>query len=728
MSYSAEVLADSPTCYYRLDETSGTTTLDSSGNARAGFYTGTYTLNQTGLLSNDSNACFSMNQGGVQISAAAWQNTSFWTAEAWIYPTNVSGNRTIVMHDDHGAQIAWRLFLNGTTLSCYWKPTGASLELLQGGTCPVNTISHVVATYDGTSLKLYLNGTNVATRNQSGTTQSVSSGIRMGEHDSSHNEPFIGRMDEVSVYNYALSAARVSAHYAAAFSSAATLTLSGAVPPPTGSFSVSTTRDMALSGVVPAVTGAFALTTSRDMTLSGVVPAVTGAFSLDNVTVEWHVDLDIGGLTWSIDKGDPAAPGPLDGLRIGWRYPSTDVYPTQPEPVTATIRLLVEDIADIVSTIDEGSPVIIEISGSVHASFVGRVAELQAVPVKRLVAGVEQLVMLVTFRCVDYTVDRAADQVGGTVWPAEDSADRLARIVTEAGMTTTVLPTGDPVPVAEREAKPDNAKNVIEHYLKQWPIVNVSLPEPHRAILAPDGETIVEIPAHTTGGRFPARLAADGTMVIDAIPPAGATLTPWVWPARQILFDATWSRLKQNGVTAVAVTGDEVGIVLDDSGAVPRVTATVDSVDLVDVDDAELLAHMYRSNVDDNGAWVADGFTFLAYRDGSPLAETSPILATDNAADVLTGTVTIYGIPPTQNPAHPGADWYTGTLSAAELSITRGRPYLTFTLRPDIPRPPDDDPIALTWDDLKAAPYVGLAWDDLDPNITWADARLLRRP
>jgi hypothetical protein len=504
--------------------------------------------------------------------------------------------------------------------------------------------------------------------------------------------------------------------------------LAGNVPAVLGAFDLALPADLSLAGTVPAVLANFDVALGSDITMAGTVPAVSAAFGLYAPITDWHVDLDIGGLTWSIDKADPADYGPLDGLRIGWRYPDSDIYPTQPEPVTATIRLLVADIADLVPTIDEGSPVTIEVTGAVTASFVGRVAEMEAVPVKRTFGGVELFLMLVTFRCVDHTVDRAADQIGGELWPAEDTTDRLARIFTAAGLTGTVIPAGDPVPVAEREAKADNAKNLIEHYLEQWPLVTASLPDPHRAILAPDGETLVEIPAYTTGGRLPAELQADGTLIINPVPPVGSTLTPWLWNARQILFEATWSRLKQNGATAVAVAGEQVGLIVDDSGVVPRVTATIDGADLTDPEDAATLAHMYRANVDDNGAWVADGFTFLAYLDGSPLAETSPILDASNAADVLTGTVTIYNIPATQNPAHPGADWYAGTLSAAELTITDGKPYLTFTLRPDIPRPPNDDPIALTWDDLKAAPYAGLTWDDLDPNITWADARLLRRP
>lgn len=59
MSYDSEVAADSPALYWKLQDTSGTTATDSSGNARHGTYNGTaatnYALNQSvSLLSSDA--------------------------------------------------------------------------------------------------------------------------------------------------------------------------------------------------------------------------------------------------------------------------------------------------------------------------------------------------------------------------------------------------------------------------------------------------------------------------------------------------------------------------------------------------------------------------------------------------------------------------------------------------------------------------------------------------
>jgi hypothetical protein len=58
-AYADLVLADSPTRFYKLDDTSGTTAVDSSGNSSNGTYNNAPTLNQTSLLYSGAGACVS---------------------------------------------------------------------------------------------------------------------------------------------------------------------------------------------------------------------------------------------------------------------------------------------------------------------------------------------------------------------------------------------------------------------------------------------------------------------------------------------------------------------------------------------------------------------------------------------------------------------------------------------------------------------------------------------
>lgn len=83
MSYLSEVLADSPLGYWRLDETSGTTLADSSGNSETGSYINSPTLGQPSLLLTDP--ATSVNFNGTNqyatIAGAAWMNVTDYSAE-----------------------------------------------------------------------------------------------------------------------------------------------------------------------------------------------------------------------------------------------------------------------------------------------------------------------------------------------------------------------------------------------------------------------------------------------------------------------------------------------------------------------------------------------------------------------------------------------------------------------------------------------------------------------
>ena len=72
-----------------------------------------------------------------------------------------------------------------------------------------NTWVHLAGTYDGTTQRLYVNGTEVAKRAQSGPIE-VSGGVLRIGGNSIWGEFFKGRIDEIRVYNRALSAAEIT--------------------------------------------------------------------------------------------------------------------------------------------------------------------------------------------------------------------------------------------------------------------------------------------------------------------------------------------------------------------------------------------------------------------------------------------------------------------------------------------------------------------------------------
>ena len=79
---------------------------------------------------------------------------------------------------------------------------------------PVGTWSHLALTYDGSTLRLYVNGTQVATAAATGAISPSASPLSIGG-TATYGEWFNGRIDEVRVYRVALSQAEIQADMAA---------------------------------------------------------------------------------------------------------------------------------------------------------------------------------------------------------------------------------------------------------------------------------------------------------------------------------------------------------------------------------------------------------------------------------------------------------------------------------------------------------------------------------
>ena len=212
MTYSTEVLADSPYAYWKLNEPSGTTATDYSGNGRNLTYNGTYTLNQTGLGTLGKAVVMGANS---YISGALTGSPfdSSWTFEAWYQPTNWTANtpkgifqygvtedKWGLRHSDISiAEGVLQLYKNGAVIS---SSPSASVN---------NTLQHVVATFDGTNVKMYKNGSLVQTTATS--PYAAGNQTMFLNYNNNAGRATYGILQHVSLYTTALSATRISAHY-----------------------------------------------------------------------------------------------------------------------------------------------------------------------------------------------------------------------------------------------------------------------------------------------------------------------------------------------------------------------------------------------------------------------------------------------------------------------------------------------------------------------------------
>ena len=160
------VLADSPRAYWRLGEASATTAADASGNNRTGSYLNTPSFGAPGALTGDSNSAVSFNGVDEHVNVpylAALNPTSF-TVEAWAYPTGGQGTfRSIVTSRDYapGAAKGYVLYAAPDNTWQLWTGSGG-WNVVYGPSIVLNQWTHLVGTYNGTTLSLYVNGVLVS--------------------------------------------------------------------------------------------------------------------------------------------------------------------------------------------------------------------------------------------------------------------------------------------------------------------------------------------------------------------------------------------------------------------------------------------------------------------------------------------------------------------------------------------------------------------------------------
>jgi hypothetical protein len=219
--YARLLLADpSLRAYYRLDEPAGSVACDLAGSPDAGVYGGAYSLGQRGALAADTDAAARFSgAGAVRVASSPELNpTAALTLEAWVQPTSATRSETVLRKD---RQYLLRLS-NGRVVFRVWTPTGY-FELASAQVMRASSYQHLMAVYYGTGMRIYRNGSQIASRAVSGTLQTMDSALYLASSGS--YDHYAGDLDEISIYAAALSSSTVKDHYLAGRPPAAEATL-----------------------------------------------------------------------------------------------------------------------------------------------------------------------------------------------------------------------------------------------------------------------------------------------------------------------------------------------------------------------------------------------------------------------------------------------------------------------------------------------------------------------
>ncbi|HMC68252.1 MAG TPA: LamG-like jellyroll fold domain-containing protein, partial [Mycobacteriales bacterium] len=168
---TTQMLADHPSGFWRLGDPAGSTTAaDASGNGLVGTVDPGVTLAQPGALSGDTAATF--NGSGAAITVAAsprLELTSAVSVEAWVRPTAAGQNGGIFEKTVNGwVNSQYMLFLEAGVAKFRVRTASGALLPVNGPTLPLNTWTHLIGTFDGTTLRLHVNGALAASATAQG--------------------------------------------------------------------------------------------------------------------------------------------------------------------------------------------------------------------------------------------------------------------------------------------------------------------------------------------------------------------------------------------------------------------------------------------------------------------------------------------------------------------------------------------------------------------------------
>ena len=187
------------------------------------------------------------------------------TLEAWVNPRSLAGWNTILLKEA-ATGLAYSLYANDfypLHPAGYVNVGGMQdVSVVDNKALPLNAWSHVAMTYDGTKLRLYINGDEVGSRTLTGRIIASNRELRIGGNDF-WGEFFNGRIDEVRIYNRALQPTEIArdmnmpvAHEALAPTVSIDSPIDGAVLSGMPAVTVSASDNLAISSVHLQVNGA----------------------------------------------------------------------------------------------------------------------------------------------------------------------------------------------------------------------------------------------------------------------------------------------------------------------------------------------------------------------------------------------------------------------------------------------------------------------------------------
>jgi hypothetical protein len=198
-----------------------TTAADTLGSA-AGGYIGSHALAPSGPLDEQGGpgSAFDGTSSAVTLPGIADQaGVGAYTFELWARPTTIDGvYRFLVSREETvvGEREGTGVWLSHAGLGFERWSGGVSNSITYAAGLPLNTWSYVVASYDGSTMRLFVDGVQVGSRATTAPLSTVSAPTAIGAGAGGRSGFYAGDLADVAIYPSALARAHVSARYAEA--------------------------------------------------------------------------------------------------------------------------------------------------------------------------------------------------------------------------------------------------------------------------------------------------------------------------------------------------------------------------------------------------------------------------------------------------------------------------------------------------------------------------------
>jgi hypothetical protein len=209
--YAETVLAANPVAYFRFDEAGGSTARSLVGGLSA-TYEGTFSFGKPGIAGN---ACAEFDNATTRVvlgDVFPFAGNAAHTLEAWVRPAEAFTDTRFIFN--RGPSEGYTVY-TGATYTLYARTTGGTEFCYSAGDgLPANAWTHVVATYDGSASRFYLDGVQTgANIGSPGPIGQIATPLVIGDSSGGQFYKFHGCIDEVAIYGRALDASEVAMHH-----------------------------------------------------------------------------------------------------------------------------------------------------------------------------------------------------------------------------------------------------------------------------------------------------------------------------------------------------------------------------------------------------------------------------------------------------------------------------------------------------------------------------------